>query len=492
MIKENQRYLNRTLVVLDILSIVISLIIAWFIRFKSGLLPIDGRYLTFKQYLIPILIIVPIYLGIYNLCNLYLTYRLKSLFDELLGVAKANVIGLFILILGLYIIREINYSRYLLLIFCLLSIIFTFSERLIIRTILRMLRANGYNLKHILIVGLSNQTYEFLGRLMSNKQWGYNVVGILDDNTNEQEISYCNYSYTDMMSQKVYEEVAAVVESNYKCKIIGKITDLETILTSRTVDEIYITLNLSEYEKMGSIINMCEKHGVRAQIIPGYYKYIPAKPYVEEVDGLPIINLRYVPLDNLMNKLLKRAFDIFISGLCLVVFSPIMILIALMIKITSPGPVIFKQERIGLEKNPFTMYKFRSMKLQKDDEERIQWTTAFDPRKTAFGNFLRKTSLDELPQLLNVLKGDMSLIGPRPERPHFVERFKEEIPKYMVKHQVRPGMTGWAQVHGWRGDTSISKRIEYDIYYIENWSLLMDLKIIWMTLFNGFINKNAY
>jgi Undecaprenyl-phosphate glucose phosphotransferase len=492
MIKENQKYLNKILVALDAISIIMSLMIAWYIRFKSGFIVIDSGYLTFKQYLKPVMIAVPIYLGIYNLCNLYIPYRLRSSFDEFLGILKANVSGLFIFILGLYIIKEINYSRYLLLIFCVLSTFLTFVERFAIRIILRKIRAKGYNLKHILLIGLSNQTYEFLSRLSSNKQWGYKVAGVLDDNYNDKMITYSSCYQRNNDYEDIYDEVAAVSEDTQVCNIMGKISDLESILLRHTIDEIFITLNLNEYDKMGSIINICEKQGIRAQVIPGYYKYIPAKPYIEEVDGLPIINLRYIPLDNLINKFLKRVFDIMASTLCIMIFSPVMLLTAIIIKITSPGPVIFKQERVGLERKTFTMYKFRSMKLQKDEDEVYQWTTAYDPRKTAFGNFIRRTSIDELPQLFNVLKGDMSLIGPRPERPHFVEKFKEEIPKYMVKHQVRPGITGWAQVHGWRGDTSISKRIEHDIYYIENWSFLMDIKILWMTLFKGFVNKNAY
>lgn len=492
MIKENQKYLNKILVALDAISIVISFMISWYIRFKSGFIDIDYGYLTFKQYLIPVLVIIPVYLGIYNLCNLYIPYRLKSSFDEFLGIVKANITGLFIFILGLYIAKEVNYSRYLLFIFSILSVILTFIERFTIRIILRKLRTQGYNLKHILLIGLSDITYEFLSRLKTNKHWGYNVVGILDDNSKKNQITYTNYYDNPLFDNDAYNEVAAVVEGGYKCDIIGRLREFEEVLSRQAIDEVYITLGLSEYDKLGGIISLCEKFGVRAQIVPSYYKYIPAKPYIEEVDGLPIINLRYIPLDNLINKFLKRAFDIMVSTLCLIIFSPVMLLTAVTIKFTSPGPVIFKQERVGLDKKPFTMYKFRSMKLQRDEDERLQWTIANDPRKTLFGNFIRKTSIDELPQLFNVLKGDMSLIGPRPERPLFVEKFKEEIPKYMVKHQVRPGMTGWAQVHGWRGDTSISKRIEYDIYYIENWSLLMDLKILWMTVYRGFVNKNAY
>ena len=208
--------------------------------------------------------------------------------------------------------------------------------------------------------------------------------------------------------------------------------------------------------------------------------------------GLPVINIRYVPLSNNSNKVIKRAMDIMGSAAGIVVLSPLLLLLAALVKISSPGPVIFKQERVGLHSKPFYMYKFRSMEQQSEEEEKKAWTVRDDPRVTGIGKFLRRTSLDELPQLFNILKGDMSLVGPRPERPLFVERFREEIPRYMVKHQVRPGLTGWAQVNGFRGDTSIKKRIDYDIYYIENWTIGFDIKIIFLTFFTGFVNKNAY
>ena len=202
--------------------------------------------------------------------------------------------------------------------------------------------------------------------------------------------------------------------------------------------------------------------------------------------------MRYIPLDNILNKAIKRGIDIIGSSIAILLFSPIMLITAILVKTTSKGPLIFKQERIGLNRNSFVMYKFRSMREQDPDEEKENWTVKNDPRKTKVGNFIRKTSIDELPQFFNVLLGDMSLIGPRPERPFYVEKFKDEIPKYMVKHQVRPGITGWAQVNGWRGDTSIEKRIECDIYYIENWSLTLDIKIVFLTVFKGFVNTNAY
>ena len=264
------------------------------------------------------------------------------------------------------------------------------------------------------------------------------------------------------------------------------------ILPENHLDEIAITLGLSEYYRLEEIVTLCEKSGVHTKFIPDYNNIIPTKPYTEDILGLPVINIRHVPLSNAFPAALKRAFDIVGSLACIVIGSPIMLIFALIIKLTSPGPLIFKQERVGLHNRPFMMYKFRSMVVQEESKEKKAWTVRDDPRVTPVGRFMRKTSIDELPQLFNVLKGEMSLVGPRPERPFFVEKFQEEIPRYMVKHQVRPGMTGWAQVNGYRGDTSIRKRIDCDLYYIENWSLGLDIKILFLTVFKGFVNKNAY
>ena len=253
-----------------------------------------------------------------------------------------------------------------------------------------------------------------------------------------------------------------------------------------------ITLGLAEYHKLERIVGMCEKSGVHTKFIPDYNNVIPTKPYTEDIQGLPVINIRRVPLHDPLNRFMKRGVDIFGATVALILFSPVMIGTMIAIKVSSPGPLIFKQERVGLKNKPFMMYKFRSMVVQTEEEEKKGWTTKNDPRVTRVGKFIRKTSIDELPQLFNVFKGDMSLIGPRPERTQFVEQFKEEIPRYMVKHQVRPGLTGWAQVNGYRGDTSIRKRIELDLFYIENWSVSFDIRILFLTVFKGFVNKNAY
>ena len=240
------------------------------------------------------------------------------------------------------------------------------------------------------------------------------------------------------------------------------------------------------------MVTTCEKSGVHTKFIPDYHNFIPTKPYTEDLYGLPVINIRNVPLSNTFNQLIKRLVDVLGALFALVVFALPMVIVALLIKLTSEGPVIFTQIRVGRHNKTFKMYKFRSMKLQKEGDEKKAWTTSSDPRLTGIGKFIRKTSIDEFPQFFNVLKGDMSLVGPRPERPFFVEKFKEEIPRYMIKHQVSPGLTGWAQINGYRGDTSIRKRIDHDLYYIENWSLGLDFKIMFLTIFKGFINKNAY
>ena len=328
-------------------------------------------------------------------------------------------------------------------------------------------RKNGMNLKRILLVGYSRAAEEYIDRINSNPQWGYVVRGILDDSIERGTM---------------YKGV----------KVIGRIDNLLVILPQNHLDEIAITLGLNEYYKLERIVGLCEKSGVHTKFIPDYNNIIPTKPYTEDLLGLPVINIRHVPLSNTFNMMVKRCMDVCGSLAAIVVFSPVMLLMVLLIKLTSPGPLIFKQERVGLHNKPFYMYKFRSMAVQQAKDEKAAWTTKNDPRVTGIGKVMRKTSIDELPQLFNVLKGDMSLVGPRPERPQFVEKFREEIPQYMVKHQVRPGMTGWAQINGYRGDTSIKRRIEFDLYYIENWTVGLDIKILILTIFKGFINKNAY
>ena len=270
-------------------------------------------------------------------------------------------------------------------------------------------------------------------------------------------------------------------------KYLGSYDELERILDRVQPDEVIAAVSMEEYRRTPAIIQACEKAGIKLSILPFYAEYMPATPQFEDLDGIPLLNIRHIPLDNLGNAFLKRAMDI-VGSLCLIVLtSPLMLAVAIGVKLSSPGPVIFRQKRVGKGKKPFYMYKFRSMRVNSDQD--TGWSRDRHDRKTKFGAFIRKCSLDELPQFFNVLLGSMSLVGPRPEVPYYVDQFKDEIPLYMVKHQVRPGITGWAQVNGLRGDTSIKERIEYDIYYIEHWSFFFDIQILFLTLFKGMINQ---
>lgn len=452
---------------LDGVMIVVSYMLAWYIRFRTGIFEQDPWALTLGEYMRLLVLIVPGFLILYYAFRLYEPKRVLGRRLEAWRVIQANVLGVMILTLLLYLIRQFDISRTMLFVFACVDIFMGVLERNIVRYVLRRMRKNGHNLKHIILVGYSRAAEQYIDRIMVNPEWGYYVRGILDDT---------------MPHGMEYRGI----------KVLGKIDNLNIILPQNRLDEIVITLGLSEYHKLERIVGMCEKSGVHTKFIPDYNNIIPTKPYTEDIQGIPVINIRHVPLNNTLNWIVKRAMDIFGSLFAIVLFSPVMLIVALTIKITDPGPLIFKQERIGLKNKPFYMYKFRSMIMQKESDEEKGWTRKDDPRVTPIGHFIRKTSIDELPQLFNILKGDMSLVGPRPERPQFVEKFKEEIPRYMIKHQVRPGLTGWAQVNGYRGDTSIRGRIECDLYYIENWTLGFDLKIIILTFFKGFVNKNAY
>ncbi len=468
MIKDNQKVFNRLMVIVDAAIMAASFMLAYFFKFYIlnngpgvGVLPA-------ADYFRLLFVIVPIYMLLYYFCSIYAPKRTVRLRFEVYGIVKANTIGIMTLIIVLYlIVREINYSRSVIAFFYFFNVFFTSGFRFFLRKSLRTIRRQGYNLKHMLLVGYSRAAEEYIDRLLDNPQWGYVACGILDNH---------------IPAGTLYRGV----------KVLGSLGNLEIILPENKLDEVAITLPLKDYDYLESIVGVCEKSGVHTKFIPDYNGLIPSRPYTEDLQGLPVINIRYVPLTNTGNKIIKRTVDVAGSLFGLIVTSPIMLAAAILVKATSRGPVIFKQERVGLHNKPFYMYKFRSMEQQPPGEEKKAWTVRNDPRVTPVGKFLRRTSLDELPQLFNILKGDMSLVGPRPERPGWVEKFREEIPRYMVRHQVRPGLTGWAQVNGLRGDTSIRKRIEYDLHYIENWTLGFDIKIIFMTFFTGFINKNAY
>ena len=469
MIKDNQKYFNGLHVVIDGALVAISYITAWWLKCESPFSNVkEGEYhLDMQTYFRAIPFLVVGYLILYSLCKLYTPKRGTDPAGEVAHIIEANTLGIVITTSVLFVIWQQHFSRSMIFLFFVVNTLLTTLFRGLVRYVLKVMRRSGHNMKHVLLVGYSRATEQYIDRIKMNPQWGYVVHAILDD---------------EVPRGTLYKGV----------KVVGTIGNLEYILPENKLDEIAIALPLKQYDRLGSIVSLCEKSGVHTKFIPDYSEVFSSRPYTEDLMGLPVINIRNVPLTNTLNRILKRTVDFLGSFVGIILISPLLLILAVAVKLSSPGPIIFKQQRIGLHNKPFQMYKFRSMRMQAPEDEKKGWTTKGDPRVTKVGAFIRKTSLDELPQLFNVLKGDMSLVGPRPERPQYVDKFKEEIPRYMVKHQVRPGMTGWAQVNGYRGDTSIKKRIEYDIYYIENWTLGFDIRILFRTIFHGFVNKNAY
>ncbi|MCI9160560.1 MAG: undecaprenyl-phosphate glucose phosphotransferase [Anaerotruncus sp.] len=458
MIKENQRLLNWLLKLADVSIAILVMPVAYYIRFdllfgRPGIGP--GYYMQL------LVVILPLYLLLYYQFNLYDPFRYKSLLSEVRRVVQANTVGLVLIFVLNFFLREVDVSRLTIVIFSALNTTLTSLIRVSLRKTLRVLREKGYNIKHLLLVGWNESTGDFFDRITANKQFGYQIEGYLSDKVRQV--------------------------GNRSILYKGTISHLAGLLDQEEIDEVIISLDYDEFPLLAEIIEVCENEGVKSNLLPFYTKYLPSKPYIDDIDGLPLINIRHIPLDNFLYSFLKRAFDIVASALGLVVLSPLLLVTAVGVRLTSPGPVIYKQLRVGRNKKEFMMYKFRSMRVD-GNADMTTWGGRADSRRTAFGTFIRKCSIDELPQLFNVLKGDMSLVGPRPEREYFVQKFREEVPLYMLKHLVRPGITGWAQVNGWRGDTSIVERIKCDIYYIENWSFLLDLKILIMTVFKGIIN----
>lgn len=453
MIKENQRLFNTLNVILDGILIYAMLPLAFWIRFY--VLPGGVITVTLQRYLQVGVFFTLSQLFLYAAFGLYQSSRRTRLLRELPQVGGVSLLNLLIMMSWLFINRESDYSRQTLLIFFALYVILICGKRVLLRKGLRYFRSKGFNLKHVILIGSGRQARNYLAEISSDR-----------------ELGYCAEGY-----------IAREKAEDLDLPWLGGFEDMEAVFDRMRPDEVISAVDIADYDRTPQIIEACEKAGSKLAIIPLYADYMSARPQFDDLNGIPLLNLRYIPLDNWFNAFCKRAVDIIGSALILILTSPLMLFCAIGVKLSSPGPVIFKQKRIGLNKKPFTMYKFRSMRV--NSRQDVGWSSNEDDRKTRFGSFIRKYSLDEFPQFWNVLKGDMSLVGPRPEVPYYVELFRESVPLYMVKHQVRPGITGWAQVNGFRGDTSIEGRIDHDIFYIEHWTFWFDLKILWMTVFGG-------
>jgi len=450
LIKENQRTLNQINGLTDVLILFPCMALAYFIRFHifNG----EPGHIGLSYYMYAALCITPLFWLLYSLMGLYGSFRSKNFLTEFSLLLRCNLILFGLMLAFFFVFKEFHLSRWTLFIFFALVTLLVSAKRWFLRRTLRMFREKGYNLKHVLLVGCGEQARAYCQAISRDRTLGFCIDHYLAPHDCLPGLSY-----------------------------LGTYEAFPKVLERISPDEVVIALEADEYPYLQGIISSSEKNGVKVSLIPFYTRFMPAHPVYDEVGGVPLVNIRHIPLDNIGNAFLKRTLDIVGSLALIVLTSPLMLFAAVGVKLSSPGPVLFRQERVGLNKKPFYMYKFRSMRV--NDRQTTGWSTNSDPRKTRFGSFIRKFSIDELPQFFNVLKGDMSLVGPRPELPFFVNQFKESVPLYMVKHQVRPGITGWAQVNGFRGDTSIKGRIEHDIYYIENWTFLFDIKILFMTVF---------
>ena len=467
MLRKHSQFWRNILITLDIITIAFAWVTAYVIRFSGIAIPVYSPDIPpFQEYLkllLPIVIVCPF---IFKNIGLYKPRRITSLFAEFFDIAKASTLAVIILIAATFLVRKYDFSRLVFSYFWLISIVMLSIERALFREFLRFLRRKGYNMRHVLIVGAGELGKRVVAKIKNNTWTGLNIVGYLDD----------------------YKQTGELVEGK---KILGRISDVHDIVRAQEIDQIFVALPMRAYRRIMYVIERLSDELVTIRIVPDIYQTVTLNASVEDFDGLPLINLTDTHLYG-WNVVAKRFVDMACSLIALVITAPLMAFIALIIKLTSPGSVLYKQERMGLDGKTFNMLKFRSMREDAEVETGAVWAKESDPRRTAFGVFLRKTSLDELPQFFNVLKGNMSIVGPRPERPVFIEQFKKNIPGYMLRHKMKAGITGWAQVNGWRGDTDLKKRIEYDLYYIENWSLLLDIKIMWLTVWKGLISKNAY
>lgn len=443
---------------IDAILVLFSWSLAFTVRFnfipgaESGL-----EFVFFKAGLF--LILITLYF--FSKYELYLSQRLTSKRHEVFKIFKANFYSTIIFVVLLYFFSDRRLSRSVLLLYFMASSFFLISSRLTIRTFLRSLRRKGRNLRHVLLVGHGPAIDQYVHTILKFKDSGISFKGWID---------------SDGLSSKY--------------KIQELTIPLEKARTTLGIDNIVICYLGQDSTKIDNILKNYHNDVVPIQILPDLtYSFVGYR--IEDFAGIPILTVNQPNLSS-VDMTSKRIFDILSSGLGLILISPLLLLISICVKFSSPGPIFYGQERVGLDGKKFKMWKFRSMKVATEKNALPGWTIKDDPRKTKFGSLIRATSLDELPQLWNVFVGDMSLVGPRPEQSFYVDKFRHEIPAYMLRHKMKAGITGWAQVNGWRGDTSLERRIECDIYYIRNWSIWLDFKIIFLTFWKGFINKNAY
>ncbi len=460
----------------DLVATVAAFFGAWYLRFGLQIVPAPevpelGRYLLLLPFIVVLWPVVLYFHGLYQM------RRGRSRVDEALTIVVAVVLATVLLASAIVLARPtvprpdgslevFSFSRAFLVLFALLNLVLLVTGRNVIRKILRRRRLSGHSLQRILVLGAGALGKEVTKKILDHRELGFQVVGFLDDDVGKADSSF------------------------HGVPILGTLDRVDEVIVSEQVDQVYVALPLEAHRKMLRILQSVGRECVQVKLVPDVLQYAALKATLEDLDGTPVINLSQVPLQG-WSSLVKRGMDVAIATAATLALLPFLPMVAIAVWLEDRGPLFYRQERMGLDGRPFMMLKLRSMRVDAEASTGPVWAVKGDPRRTRVGTFLRRWSLDELPQLWNVLKGDMSIIGPRPERPAFVREFKHKIPQYMLRHRVKSGITGWAQVHGWRGNTSIRKRIQYDLYYIENWSLKLDFKILWMTFRHG-LRHNAY
>jgi len=455
------------LAVSDVGATLAALASAYFLRFRAEIVPVTKGIPDSVAYYRLFPLIAVLWPVVYYFYGLYQVRRNRSRVEEGLAVFVATGLATLLLAGLATFYRGFSYSRLVLLLFFLLDVLLVFAGRTAIRRYLEEAWRHGVGVRHVLVVGAGRLGRAVVDKFLEHPEAGLRAVGFVDD------------------------DPAKGGTSHRGLPVLGTTPQVASIVDARGVDTVFLALPLDAHRTMLAVLQEVGRTVADVRVVPDLLQYITFRAGVEDLDGLPVVHLTQVPLTGWMS-LVKRGLDLAISAAALAALSPVYATIALAIRIADGAPVLYRQRRMGLDGRPFDILKFRSMVVGAEEESGPTWASAEDPRRTALGSFLRRWSLDELPQLVNVLRGEMSLVGPRPERPEFVREFKEKFPQYMLRHRVRAGVTGWAQVHGWRGNTSLSKRIEYDLYYIENWSLALDIKILWMTLRHGLRHRNAY
>ena len=475
MLRERSQALQRLLFGADLLLIALAWVLAWAIRFVVLAPP---QFVPFAVYLRFLPAVLVLWSAAFVLSGLYQTRRAQRLPLVVYAVARAVVMGIAVSVAATFFYREFLFSRVHMLLFGVLSSGLLAGLRLGIYVVLRRARQAGKNVRCVLIVG-AGRAGQRLARAFHHYPWmGFEVVGFLDDRGPGVPAEPRDPFYP---------------EADGRPDVIGRVDEIGAVMDRiGTIDMVYAALPLSAADKIEAVAEACSVRTAHLCLVPDLFGLdLLLNSRVSDVDGLPVIHL----LDEAafdVRQVFKRALDIAFSAVAVIGLSPLLLAIAAAVRLSSPGPVFYRQERMGLNGRTFGMLKFRSMPVDAEARTGAVWSKPGESRATPVGAFLRRTSLDELPQFLNVLRGDMSVVGPRPERPVLIEGFRHEIPGYMLRHKMKAGITGWAQVNGWRGDTSLRKRIEYDLFYIQNWSLWFDVRIMWLTLFKGFVHDNAH